>query len=41
MDHKGMIFTPLHHEIHSKKDESEDYERALNKYEIQLMGPRT
>jgi hypothetical protein len=33
-----MIFTPLHHEIHSKKDESEDYERALNKCEIHMRG---
>ena len=36
-----MIFTPLHHVFHPKKDESEDYERALNKYEIQRTGPRT
>ena len=36
-----MIFTPLYDEIHSEMDELEAYERALNKCEIHLMGPRT
>ena len=36
-----MIFTLLYDEIHSKMDESEAYERALNKCEIHLTGPRT
>ena len=33
-----MIFTPLHHVFHLKKDESEDYEGALNKCEIHMRG---